>query len=99
MERFKPNFHPVTVNPHLSPSDQHPTPQGNLIILSVVLCGEGLDGQVVLWSLSGSSAQVMISLVHELEPHVGLCADTSEPGACFVVCVSHSLPLPPPQNK
>ena len=27
----------------------------------------------------------------EFEPHVGLCADSSEPGACFGVCVSLSL--------
>ena len=31
---------------------------------------------------------------HELEPHVGLCADSLEPGACFgSVCVSLSLSL------
>ena len=29
--------------------------------------------------------------VHEFEPHVGLCADSSEPGACFGFCVSLSL--------
>ena len=29
--------------------------------------------------------------VHEFEPRVGLCADGSEPGACFRFCVSLSL--------
>ena len=29
--------------------------------------------------------------VHEFEPHVGLCADSLEPGACFGFCVSLSL--------
>ena len=34
--------------------------------------------------------------VCELEPLVGLCADSSEPGACFGFCVSLSLcPSPP----
>ena len=33
--------------------------------------------------------------VHEFEPHVGLWADGSKPGACFRFCVSLSLcPLP-----
>ena len=30
-------------------------------------------------------------VVHEFEPRVGLCADSSEPGACFGFCVSLSL--------
>ena len=30
-------------------------------------------------------------VVHEFEPRVGLCADSSEPGACFRFCVSLSL--------
>ena len=29
--------------------------------------------------------------VHGFEPHIGLCADSSEPGACFGLCVSFSL--------
>ena len=29
--------------------------------------------------------------VHEFEPRVRLCADGSEPGACFRLCVSLSL--------
>ena len=37
-----------------------------------------------------ASAQVMIS-VCEFEPRFGLCADSSEPGACFRFCVSLSL--------
>ena len=31
--------------------------------------------------------------VCEFEPCVGLCADSSEPGACFGFCVSLSLSL------
>ena len=38
-----------------------------------------------------TSAQVTISRVRELEPHVRLCADSSEPGACFGSSVSLSL--------
>ena len=34
--------------------------------------------------------------VPEFEPHVGLCADTSEPGACFGFCVSLSVSALPP---
>ena len=30
-------------------------------------------------------------VVHEFEPRVRLCADCSEPGACFAFCVSVSL--------
>ena len=41
--------------------------------------------------------QVMISWLElmEFEPHVGLCADSSEPGACFTFCVSLSLSASP----
>ncbi|VFV42726.1 Hypothetical predicted protein [Lynx pardinus] len=37
------------------------------------------------------SLQVMISRFVEFEPHIGLCANRSEPGACFGFCVSLSL--------
>ena len=41
-----------------------------------------------------TSAQVMISQSVQFEPRVGLCADSSEPGACFRFCGSlFSLPL------
>ena len=33
--------------------------------------------------------------VREFEPYIGLCADSSEPGACFGFCVSFSLSAPP----
>ena len=34
-------------------------------------------------------------VVREFEPGIGLCADSSEPGACFGFCVSLSLyPFP-----
>ena len=39
-----------------------------------------------------TSAQVMISRsVSSIEPRIGLCADSSEPGVCFRFCVSFSL--------
>ena len=38
-----------------------------------------------------TSAQVTILRVREFEPRVGLCADSSDPGACFGFCVSLSL--------
>ena len=41
-----------------------------------------------------TSAQVMI-LVRGFEPRVGLCADSSEPGACLRFCVSLFLCLSP----
>ena len=31
--------------------------------------------------------------VHGFEPRVGLCADSSEPGACFTLCECLSLSL------
>ena len=34
--------------------------------------------------------------VRGFEPHIGLCADSSEPGACFWFSVSFSLSAPPP---
>ena len=33
-------------------------------------------------------------MVHEFEPYVGLCADSSQPGTCFGLCLPLSLPLP-----
>ena len=33
--------------------------------------------------------------VREFEPRIRLCADSSEPGACFGFCVSLSLSAPP----
>ena len=47
--------------------------------------------------LGGSVSQVsdfglgLDLTVHGFEPGVGLCADSSEPGACFRFCVSLSL--------
>ena len=35
----------------------------------------------------------LMILGHEFEPRVGLCADSSEPGACFGFCVSAPLML------
>ena len=49
--------------------------------------------------LSWLTVQLWLShelTVHEFQPHVGLCVDSSEPGACFRFCVSPSLSAPPP---
>ena len=63
--------------------------------------GSGLVGLYMKGTLRGAwgaqsikrpiSAQVTISTVCGFEPHVGLCADSSEPGAYFTFCVSLSL--------
>ena len=34
-------------------------------------------------------------MVHEFKPHLRLCADSSEPGTCFRLCVCLSLSAPP----
>ena len=47
-----------------------------------------LSGSVGEASDFGSGHDLM---GHEFKPHVGLCADSSEPGACFGFCVSLSL--------
>ena len=49
----------------------------------------GCLGGSVGWASDFSSGHDLA--VHEFEPHVGLCADGSEPGACFGFCVSLSL--------
>ena len=46
--------------------------------------------------LSGSASHFSSGhdlTVREFKPHVGLCADRSEPGACFRFCLSLSLSL------
>ena len=72
--------------------------QGSKVITSSILYVEkvqssggghvgGLDGQVPDF---GSGQDLA---VRGLEPHVRLCADSSEPGTCFGFCISLSLPL------
>ena len=52
----------------------------------------GRQGGSVGWANNfGSGHNLMVC---ELEPRVGLCADSSEPGACFRFCVS-PLSAPP----
>ena len=52
------------------------------------------------WCLGGSVSWVSDFgsghdlIVRGFEPHIGLCADGSEPRVCFRFCVSLSLPLP-----
>ena len=48
-----------------------------------------LGGSVGFWVSDFSSGPDLT--VREFEPHVGLCADSSEPGACFGFCVSLSF--------
>ena len=51
--------------------------------------GLGHLGGSVGWASDFGSGQDLT--VRELEPRVGLCAVSSEPGACFRFCVSFSL--------
>ena len=50
---------------------------------------EGCLGGSVGWASNFGSGHDLA--VHGFEPRVGLCADSSEPGACFGFCVSLSL--------
>ena len=52
----------------------------------------GRLGGSVGWASDFSSSHDLV--VCEFEPHVRLCADSSEPGACFGFCLRLSLPLP-----
>ena len=59
--------------------------------------------EVVIYGRLGGSASEASDFssghdltVREFEPRIGLCADSSEPGACFGFCVSLSLSLPLP---
>ena len=60
-------------------------------LLSIKI-SEGCPGGSVGWASDFSSGHDL--LVREFEPRIRLCADSSEPGACFRLCVSISLPLP-----
>ena len=53
---------------------------------------QGRLGGSVGWAADLGSGHDLA--VREFEPRVGLCADSSEPGACFRFCVSLSLTLP-----
>ena len=53
---------------------------------------EGRQGGSVGWASGFGSGHDLT--VREFEPRVGLCADCSEPGACFTCCVSLSDPPP-----
>ena len=55
---------------------------------------KGRLGGSVGWAADFSSGHDLA--VREFGPRVGLCADSSEPGACFGFCVSLSLSAPPP---
>ena len=52
----------------------------------------GRLGGSVGWAADFSSGHDLV--LRGFEPRVGLCADSSEPGACFGFCVSLSLTLP-----
>ena len=58
---------------------------------------QGCLGGSVGWVSDFSSDHDLA--VCELEPHVGFCADSSEPGACFGVCVSLFLCSSPTQAR
>ena len=72
--------------------------------------GGGVGGRLLKMLLSEGAwvAQSDFSLGHDLavpefKPLMGLCADSSEPGACFRFCLSLSLSLslsaPPPTHS
>ena len=52
---------------------------------------EHLGGSVGCMSDLGSGHDLAVC---EFKPHVGLCADSSEPGACFGFCVPPPHPSP-----
>ena len=52
----------------------------------------GLLGGSVGWASDFDSGRDLT--VCGFEPRVGLCPDSSEPGACFRFCLPLSLPLP-----
>ena len=54
----------------------------------------GCLGGSVSWVSDFGSGHDLV--VHGFEPHIGLCADSSEPGVCFVDSVS--LPLSAPSQ-
>ena len=62
-----------------------PRQQATYLLKSLLGC---LGGSVGWASNFGSGHDLAVC---EFEPHVGLCADSSEPGACFTFCVSLSL--------
>ena len=51
--------------------------------------GEGRLGGSVSWAPDFGSGHDLTAC--EFEPRIGLCADSSGPGACFGFCVSFSL--------
>ena len=57
-----------------------------------IVCSGGHLGGSVSWAFNFGSGHDL--QVHEFKPHVGLCADSSEPEACFRFCLPLSLPLP-----
>ena len=60
--------------------------------LIIKVCFLGRLGGSVGWASDFGSGHDLT--VREFEPSIGLCADSSEPGACFGFCVS-SLSAPP----
>ena len=56
--------------------------------------GGHLGGSVGWAADFGSGHDLTVREGCEFEPRVGLCADSSEPGACFRFCVALSLTLP-----
>ena len=63
-----------------------------MFVLKKLLGLMGRLGGSVGWASDFGSGHDL--MVHEFEPHVRLCADSSEPGVCFGFCLPLSLPLP-----
>ena len=73
-------------------------PQCSLISFQLILHMVTIDLKNYTSGVPGWVSWLSIQLyhnlmVHEFEPHIGLCADSSDPGACFGFCVSLSLCL------
>ena len=64
------------------------------IVLILRKLAKGRLGGSVGWESDFGSGHDLT--VREFNPHFGLCADSSEPGASFRFCVSLSLSAPPP---
>ena len=65
--------------------------------LSVLKCQPvGVPGWLIQLSIRLRLRSWSHGSVHEFQPHIRLCTDSSEPGACFGFCVSLSLSVLPP---
>ena len=60
-----------------------------LVLFKMVMYGA--PGWLTQFSVRLRLRSWSYGLVREFKPHIGVCADSSEPGACLKFCVSLSL--------